>query len=197
MSDATRWEDLYAQTRPENLPWNAGGPDPDLVRRVTSGRIPKGQALDLGAGAGHDAVFLIEHGFDVIGVDISPTAVKLARQNASDHGLFAFFQTADIRRLPIEDAYVDFVNDRGCFHVLPEADRPSAVQEISRVLKRKGLFLLRAFSEKEPGTDGPHRFSRPALEGLFGPFFHVLDGWEGVFEGSRKAKSISLLMERK
>src|SRR5437868_1724661 len=88
--DEQHWEDLYSQTRPEALPWNAGGPDPDLVRQVRSGRIGGGaglpagrQALDIGTGPGHDAVFLISEGFDVIAIDISPSAIRLARETAS------------------------------------------------------------------------------------------------------------------
>ena len=57
-------------TPAESLPWNAGGPDADLVRLVDQGRIPVGHALDLGTGPGHDAVFLIERAFQVIAIDI-------------------------------------------------------------------------------------------------------------------------------
>src|ERR1700680_3963252 len=122
--DAQQWEDMYTQNRPEALPWNAGGPDPDLVRLVAAGTIPVGQVLDVGTGPGHDAVFLIQHGFNVIAIDISPSALKLARENASSKGLFGFFQTGDIRRIPVDDGFIDFANDRGCFHVLSDADRP-------------------------------------------------------------------------
>src|SRR3954465_2232314 len=126
-ADVDRWEEHYRSTRAEALPWNAGGPDPDLVRLVKAGRIPVGQALDVGTGPGHDAVFLIQEGFNVIAIDISPSAVKLARENASNAGLFGFFQRGDIRQIPVEDRFIDFVNDRGCFHVLSAEDRPKAV----------------------------------------------------------------------
>lgn len=195
MSDQA-WEDLYLRTRPEDLPWNAGGPDEDLVRLVSSGRIPVGQALEIGVGPGHDAVYLIQQGFHVISIDISPSAITLARANASAQGLFAFFQQGDIRAIPVEDGFIDFAHDRGCFHVLDTQDQPQAVNEIARVLRKKGLFLLRVFSDKEPYGDGPHRFTRPELEKLFTPKFKILEFWEGVFAGLRKPKSYSLLMER-
>ncbi len=206
--EAQHWEDMYIQTRPEALPWNAGGPDPDLVRLIKGGTIPVGQALDIGTGPGHDAVFLIQHGFNVIGIDISPSAVVLARENASNAGLFGFFQQGDIRRIPVEDRFIDFVYDRGCFHVLAPKDQGTAVHEIHRVLKKGGLFLLRVFSDKEPPSpsplpreraqgEGPHRFTRKELEDLFGAKFKILKTWEGVFEGPRKPKSYSLLMEKK
>ena len=194
--DAEHWEKFYTQTDPASLPWNAGGPDPDLVRLVNSGTIPVGQALDIGTGPGHDAVFLIQRGFNVIGIDISPTAVVLARQNASSAGLFGFFQEGDIRRIPVEDHFIDFAYDRGCFHVLEPADRPKAVGEVHRVLRDGGLFLLRVFSDKEPPGDGPHRFTRRELENLFDKKFKTLKFWEGIFEGARKPKSYSMLMEK-
>jgi SAM-dependent methyltransferase len=197
MSTEQEWERCYASASPEELPWNAGGPDPDLVRLVKAGRIPTGQALDIGTGPGHDAVFLIQQGFNVIAVDISPTALRLARENASAAGLFGFFQQGDIRRLPIEDALIDFANDRGCFHTLEAKDRPVAIGEIYRVLRPQGLFLLHVFSDKEPPGPGPHRFSRAELEGLFQGRFHILEFWEGAFEGPKKPKSYSILMEKK
>lgn len=209
MSTDFRWENVYLNNPPEKLPWNAGGPDPDLKRLVESGRIPVGQALDIGSGPGHDAVYLIQRGFHVIAIDISPTAVVLGRENASAQGLFGFFQQGDIRQIPVEDGYVDFAYDRGCFHVLEEKDRAVAVKEIARVLRPKGLFLLRVFSEKQPPApaqpsgaasvlpDGPHRFTRAELEALFSPQFRWLDFWEGVFEGSVKPQSYSILMEKK
>jgi ubiquinone/menaquinone biosynthesis C-methylase UbiE len=195
--DAQHWEDVYSQTDPKALPWNAGGPDSDLVRLVTDGTIPVGQALDIGTGPGHDAVFLIHHGFNVIGIDISPSAVKLARENASNAGLFGFFQEGDIRQIPVEDRFIDFAYDRGCFHMLSSEDRPKAATEVWRVLKKDGLYLLRVFSDKETGTDGPHRFTRKELEDLFKGKFKILKIWEGVFEGPMKPKSYSMLMEKK
>jgi len=205
-SDAQHWEEIYTRTEPQALPWNAGRPDPDLVRLVSSGKIPVGQALDIGTGPGHDAVYLIQRGFNVIGIDISPSAVKLARENASAAGLFGFFQQGDIRQIPVEDRFIDFTNDRGCFHVLAPEDRPKAVQEIGRVLRKGGLCLLHVFSDKEPPSPlpgervqgaGPHRFTRKELEDLFEPKFKILQFWEGVFEGPRKPKSYSMLMEKK
>ncbi len=194
------WEELYRKTPIEKLPWNAGAPDVDLVRLVERGSIPKGQALDLGTGPGHDAVYLISQGFNVIAIDISPTAVIRARENASEAGLFGFFQQGDIRKIPVEDGFIDFANDRGCFHVLGEIDRPKAVSEIARVLRKKGLFLLRVFSDKEPWGDGPHRFTRKELEDLFLLQFRIREFWEGEFKGPASPispKFYGLLMEKR
>ena len=196
-SEAEQWEEIYTRNDPATLPWNAGGPDAGLVRLVKAGTIPVGQALDIGTGPGHDAVYLIQQGFNVIAFDISPTAVNLARENASHLGLFGFFQQGDIRQIPVEDRFIDFANDRGCFHVLGAEDRPKAVSEVHRVLKKGGLYLLHVFSDKEPPGDGPHRFSRKELDDLFAKQFRTLEFRENNFEGSKKPKSYSTLMEKK
>ena len=193
-SDAQEWENHYVRN---DLPWNAGGPDPDLVRLVKTDVIPVGQALDIGTGPGHDAVFLIQQGFNVIGFDISPSAVVMARENASNKGLFGFFQQGDIRQIPVEDRFIDFAYDRGCFHVLDPEDRPKAVNEVHRVLKKNGLYLLKVFSDKEPPGPGPHRFSRKELDDLFGKQFKTLEFGDGLFDGPVKPKSYSILMEKK
>jgi ubiquinone/menaquinone biosynthesis C-methylase UbiE len=133
----------------------------------------------------------------VIALDISRLALKHARENVSRAGLFGFFQSGDIRRIPIEDSYIEFANDRGCFHLLSAEDRPKAVAEIHRVLMKKGLFLLRVFSDQETPGEIPHRFSKAELETLFAPKFRILDIWEGEFAGPKKAKSYSMLMEKK
>jgi len=196
-SDAQQWEDAYVHTRPEALPWNAGGPDSDLVRLVKAGEVAPGQALDIGTGLGHDAVFLIQQGFNVIGIDISPAAVTLARENASGAGLFGFFQQGDLRHIPVEDAFVEFAYDRGCFHVLGAADRAQAIAEVLRVLRRRGLYFLKVFSDKEPGTAGPSRFTKHELETLFTPRFRILKLWESTFEGPAKPQAYGMLMEKK
>jgi len=200
-SDVQAWEEHYRGDSLDHLPWNARAPDPGLVKLVESGRVPKGHALDLGTGPGHDAVYLISQGFNVIAIDISPSAVKHARANASAAGLFGFFQQGDIRKIPVEDGFVEFVNDRGCFHVLTTDDRSKAVSEVHRVLAKRGLYFLQVFSDKTPPGPGPHRFSREELETLFQPKFKILEIKEGQFQSpadaSIKVSLYALLMEKR
>jgi SAM-dependent methyltransferase len=66
--------------------------------RIWSGRVnvqfasvvadlPPGRALDLGCGEGADAVWLAEHGWDVVAVDISETALGRAKEAAAIRGV--------------------------------------------------------------------------------------------------------------
>lgn len=76
---ATWWEQRYADS---DGVWS--GRVNDVLREtvpslpVWSGNAPR--ALDLGCGEGADVIWLAEHGWEVTGVDLSPTAVERARR---------------------------------------------------------------------------------------------------------------------
>src|SRR3712207_6007173 len=74
------WNDSYASGEP--LPWDTGTPDPLLVELIESGVISPGRTLEIGCGTGTNAIFLAQHGFDVLGIDISEVAVEKARAKA-------------------------------------------------------------------------------------------------------------------
>jgi SAM-dependent methyltransferase len=58
-------------------------------------RLVRGRVLDLGCGPGRHALFLQKKGFDVVGVDASPTQVALARIRGVNH-----VYPGSVRRLP-------------------------------------------------------------------------------------------------
>lgn len=57
-----------------------------VLAEVATSLMP-GRALDLGCGEGGDVVWLAEQGWDAVGVDISPTAVRRGQAGAEDRGL--------------------------------------------------------------------------------------------------------------
>ncbi|MDE2039814.1 MAG: class I SAM-dependent methyltransferase [Elusimicrobia bacterium] len=193
------WEAVYRDLKPEELPWNAGGPDPELVSLVDSGAIPVGRAIDIGAGPGHDAIFLAKRGFRVLALDIAASAIELAKANAKKArvGVAIDFRVEDVLKLSSPPGSATFVNDRGCFHVLPEHQRRDYLRRIGDVLVRGGQLLLRTFSEKEPPGPGPHRFTGEQLERIFFPRFDFLRMKEGLFEGPRKPKALVCLLRKK
>ncbi len=71
------WDDFYAQ--------HTGGEHSAvgswLVAEV--GALEPGTALDLGCGEGSDALWLADHGWSVLGVDVSATAVGRAGESAA------------------------------------------------------------------------------------------------------------------
>ena len=75
------WEEHY-RTHPRTSGERA---NPLLVE--TAGHLSPGAALDLGCGAGGDAIWLARHDWQVTAVDIAATAVERLRQRARELGV--------------------------------------------------------------------------------------------------------------
>ena len=90
------FNDIYKEITPEEIPWNNEQPPELLVELVESGQVKAGKTLDLGCGLGNYAIWLAGKGFNVVGVDASPTAIKIARRNAKDKGVKCKFVVGDV-----------------------------------------------------------------------------------------------------
>jgi SAM-dependent methyltransferase len=103
--------------------------------------------LDLGCGTGENLVPLVKRGAQAIAIDISPDLIQLARQRLESYGLSAEVRAGSAYATGLPDQSVDVVFSMALLHHL---DLPRARQEIYRVLRPGGLFILRE----------PIRFSR-------------------------------------
>jgi ubiquinone/menaquinone biosynthesis C-methylase UbiE len=110
------------------------------VEFVTSQIRPAGRVLDVPCGTGRVAVPLAERGFDVAGLDISESALSVAR--AAGPGLD--FRQGDMRVLPWPDNSFDAVlnlwTSFGYFETQAEDERVLA--EFARVLVPGGVLVL-------------------------------------------------------
>lgn len=71
--------------------------------------IPRGRALVVACGPGRNALYLAQHGFRVLGVDISEVAIRQARATADDRGLDAEFLVADLDEFRPEPGDFDLI----------------------------------------------------------------------------------------
>jgi len=100
-------------------------------------------ALEVGCGSGPICCFLAARGWAVRGIDVSQTALKMARQNAEQRGLHVQFDAADICAMPEQADRYDLVIDGHCLHCLVRDEhRREALTAIHRLLKPDGLFLI-------------------------------------------------------
>ena len=109
-----------------------------------AGLAPKtGRLIELGCGAGNITVWLSARGYDVLGVDISPTAVQWATERARAEGLSARFLVGDVLDLTqVEDGAFDLVLDGHCLHCIIGPDRPRFFASAHRLLAAGGYLLV-------------------------------------------------------
>ncbi|WP_330254322.1 class I SAM-dependent methyltransferase [Nocardia sp. NBC_00565] len=161
------WNSVYDDG---SAPWVIGEPQPAVLELIEQGWI-RGAVLDVGCGAGEHTIRLTELGYDVLGVDLSPSAIAYARANAERRGVAARFEEADALKLGEEPRYRTIL-DSALFHVFAHdnGDPTDYVSSLHKVLEPGGLVHILALSDAEPGF-GP-RISRTAISDAFGA------GWE-------------------
>jgi SAM-dependent methyltransferase len=176
------WDGAYTTGTP--APWDIGRPQPAFVRLAEQGRL-SGQLLDSGCGTGEQTLLAASHGADALGVDLSPTAIELARAKAADRGLSAHFEVRDALTLSGLGHQFDTIIDSGVFHVFDDADRSRYVASLASVLRDGGHCQLICFSDRQPGTCGPRRITQDELRAAFAVGWEVLRLEAAVFELNR------------
>ena len=134
--------------------------------------------LDLGCGGGFMSEALASRGAEVIGIDVSPSAITIATRHAASQGLPIRYLVGSAEDLPLPSRCVDCVV---CVDVLEHVESlDQALDEIRRVLRPSGLFLFDTINRTSlarfvivfcaervlrllpPGTHDPARFITPA-----------------------------------
>ena len=165
MSQKSYWESAYENGDFKH--WESGYPCPELVVLVAAEVLPRhGSVLDVGCGGGIDAVFMAQCGFKVIGVDQSAAALRIAEKRAEQAHVKVDWRRGNVLELLIEDESIDFVTDRGLFHLIEDADRPKYSSELFRVLKNGGRAMIRGASAQI----APDRFN-PITEEAIDKYF--------------------------
>jgi SAM-dependent methyltransferase len=177
---------IYRDIPLDNIPWNSESPPDALVRLVQDGKVRPCTTIDLGCGVGNYAIYLSGLGFDVTGVDSSPTAIKIAEEHAKKRGVRCRFIVADL----LGDVHevtgtFDFAYDwEFLHHIFPE-DREAYIRNVHKVLNPGATYFSVCFSEKDPQFGGSGKFrttrigtklyfsSESELRDLVSPFFRI------------------------
>ena len=177
---------IYQNMHPAEIPWNIETPPKALVELVESGKVKPCKTIDLGCGTGNYAIYLANKGFNVTGVDISPTAIKIARENAEKKRVKINFLIADVLGDldEIKETF-DFAYDWGLLHHIFPEKRKKYVENVYRILNPRGKYLSVCFSEKDPQFGGSGKYrktslgtilyfsSKDELKDLFDPYFNI------------------------
>jgi ubiquinone/menaquinone biosynthesis C-methylase UbiE len=199
------WNSAYKNGDFEH--WELNYPSPELVSMIAAGTLRKNsKILDVGCGGGLDAIFLAQCGFNVIGIDISSAALKIAEKRAREAHVEVDWGLGNVLDLPVKDETVDLVTDRGLFHVIEDNDRPKYSSEIYRVLKLHGRALIRGAS-KESAQDRFNPVTGEAIERYFSsyfesgpvlpiPLFSIVGAMDGRMVVLKKVKRVRILRHK-
>lgn len=179
------WWDAFYADRGKGVPFFVAKPDENLVSYVERGLVRAGRALDLGCGAGRNALFLAARGFEVDAVDLSPAAVAWAQERAREADLSGRvrFVCGDAFDEAAPCGPYDLVYDSGCFHHLPPHRRVSHLALLNRVLASGGHFGLACFAAGAMGCelDDAELYRRGT--GLHGGLAYTAEALRHVFGG--------------
>lgn len=135
-------------------PWSIGEPQPEIAALIEAGKF-HGTVLDAGCGEAATSLALAEKGYTTVGLDLSPTAIELARAEAAKRGLDnATFEVADISSFGGYDGRFDTIVDSTLFHSMPVEAREGYLQSITRAAAPGASYFVLVF-DRNGMPEGP------------------------------------------
>jgi SAM-dependent methyltransferase len=189
----TDWEARY-QTG--DMPWEKGEPAPGLVDFLAAHpELSGGSVLVPGCGTGHDARAWARAGFQVTGLDLAPSGIRLAQERTAAAGFQAQFRTGNF----LEDephAQFDYVFEHTLFCAIDLARRDDYVRAVLRWLKPAGQYLAVHYMIRD--TEGPpFGCVQQELMERFSPHFDLKQGWVPRSYSNRAGLELMLWWQRK
>lgn len=173
------WENVYRTREEDEVSWYR--PHLDISLSLIGDAAPDRDSavIDVGGGEATLVDDLVASGHtDVTVLDISPTAIEVAKTRLGASAGSAHWIIGDITSVQLEAARYDLWHDRAVFHFLTRAeDRAAYVRQVVRAVKPGGHVIVATF-----GPDGPEkcsgldvvRYDAGRLHGEFGPKFRLL-----------------------
>lgn len=162
------WEKEYQNPQ---LITKADKPQKDVIRFLKFLKKEEGiklknlTVLDLGSGTGRNANHLADLGNKVVGLEISATAIGIAKSRAEKMKIKVDYFLHDIgMEYPLNDKMFDLVLDVTSSNSLNEKEREIYLSETHRVLKKNKYFFVKglckdgdknakALLKKNPGPE--------------------------------------------
>lgn len=194
-SAAVEWEARY---REKDQLWS-GNPNQVLVDVVST--LAPGRVVDLGCGEGGDSLWLASQGWQVLGLDFSPTAIERARRATAAANLEADFEVVDLEQWQPDGPY-DLVV-ASFFHSHRGLERTAVLRTAAGAVVPGGhLFILghaepppwsRSHADKEGGSDEDGAPQGP--QNLLGPEEEVStlnlgEEWRVVISETRERSAV-------
>ncbi len=163
----------------------------------------KGKLLDIGCGVGKNTILASEYGFDALGIEISPEALKLCKKLNKIKRSKARFKKYNFLSKPLKQKF-DICLDAGCFHHIPRSMYKKYIKNLLYSLNPEGYYFLIVFSYKDKRfpknrnwkiESGKYSrgFTKKELKNIFQKHFKILK----IIETMKPVVSYSVYMKRK
>ncbi len=154
-------------------------------------KLVPGKALDLACGAGRNALWLAEHGWEVTAVDGAHAAIEILRTRAMERSLKITAVVSDLQKgeFEIEPSGWDLV--AMCYYLQRNLFEPA-----KRGVTPGGI-LISIVHVNEPGEDdGPYRLRPGQLEQYF-TGWEILHRHEGKANDSAHRRAVAEIVARR
>jgi SAM-dependent methyltransferase len=138
------WEDIFGEDFSRAVPRLT---DKQVAREVdfieeSLGVAKGGVVLDLGCGAGYQAVELASRGYGVVGYDLSVYQLALAADVAQERDQKINFLQGDMREMAFEAMFDGIYCWNTSFGYFEEEKNLAVAERVFRALKPGGMFLI-------------------------------------------------------
>jgi len=187
------WETRYQSG---DMPWEKGEASPGLVDFLAAhSDLPRGTVLVPGCGTGHDARAWARANFDVTGLDLAPSAVRLAEERTRAPRLKCRFLQEDFLGATPPQPF-DWIFEHTLYCAIDPSRRDDYAAAVLRWLKPGGQFLAVHYMIRD--TEGPpFGVTQQELMERFTPHFELRAGWVPRSYANRAGLELMLWWRRK
>jgi 2-polyprenyl-3-methyl-5-hydroxy-6-metoxy-1,4-benzoquinol methylase len=176
----THWDKVYRTKPPDTVSWYRAHLEHslELIGRVAPDL--SAAIIDVGGGESTLVDDLLAKGYRNITVlDISPTAIEVARKRLGELARQVTWLAADVTQAELPPRRYDVWHDRAVFHFLTAADQRAAyVRRVAESMKPGGHVIVATF-----GPEGPEkcsgldvvRYDADSLHDEFGAHFRLME----------------------
>ncbi len=142
------WENFY-QT--ENIGWDRGATSLNLLNWLDNGDLSPCRILVPGCGNGYEVLTLAEKGFEVVAVDIAPSAVTNLQKALKDNQLIAEVIQSDFFSLDFSANPFDAIYEQTCLCALQPSEWSRFEQWLYQSLKPAGKLYSQFMQTHQEG----------------------------------------------
>lgn len=123
--------------------------------------IPKGQAIDIGAGNGHNSIFLAQNGFTVEAIDTNDLKIKALESEAVKSRIKIDAKNVDVRKFDFSQKQYNLILAIQSLVFIKKSEFQEIANKIKNALNPNGIIILSSFTTDD---DSFKRFKQTSPE---------------------------------